>query len=347
MCWLLVGGCSMATLKDIAEKAGVSLATVSRALNYDKTLSVADETRKRIFEIAQELNYKTVRTRHPVHEKKSGFKIGLVYWYTEQEELEDPYYMSVRLGVEKECYERKIELVKLFINRNQINDEWVDDLDGIIAVGKFSVIEVENFKKNTKNIVLVDYTPSDQYDCIAVDFRQAMLEVLHYLVELGHTTIGYIGGKEYVRNQEPIKDEREVTFCEFLQLRNLFNPDFIWTGKFTAEDGYNLMKEALSLEERPSAFFVASDSMAIGALKALHEQGIKVPDDVSLVGFNDIATSKFLQPALTTVKVHTEFMGEAAVELLLEQLQSERSIAKKVIIPHQFIKRESCDTIKR
>lgn len=336
----------MATLKDIAEKAGVSLSTVSRVLNYDKTLSVADETRKRIFEIAQQLNYKTVRSRHPQKEESDRLKFGLVYWYTEQQELEDPYYMSIRLGVEKECYERQIELVKLFNKGKETHEVWVDDLDGIIAVGKFGIEKLEAFKKITENIVLVDYTPSDEYDCIAVDFRKAMIEVLEYLVHLGHTSIGYIGGKEYIREQEPIEDDREITFSEFLQLRNLYNPNYIWTGKFTAEDGFRLMKEALKLEERPTAFFVASDSMAIGALRALHEEGIKVPEQVSLVGFNDIATSKFLQPSLTTVKVYTEFMGESAVELLLEQIRSKRSIAKKVIIPHQFIKRESCSSIK-
>lgn len=294
------------------------------------------------------MNYKTVRNRHHAQdEKKERLKIGLVYWYTEQQELEDPYYMSIRLGVEKECYERKIELVKLFKSGKKQEDVWVNDLDGIIAVGKFSRDEVESFKKITERIVLVDYTPSDEYDCIAIDFRKAMVEVLQYLVDLGHTSIGYIGGKEFVHNEQQITDERERTFYEFLQLRSLYNESFIWTGKFTAEDGFRLMKEALSQPERPTAFFVASDSMAIGAMRALHEEGIKVPEEVSLVGFNDIATSKFLQPSLTTVKIHTEFMGESAVELLQEQIRSNRSIAKKIIIPHEFIERESCGRVNK
>ncbi|MED4987112.1 LacI family DNA-binding transcriptional regulator, partial [Geobacillus stearothermophilus] len=102
----------MATLKEIAEKVGVSVATVSRVLNYDATLSVSDETRRRIFEVAQELNYKTLRERS--QQARESFRFGLIHWYSERQEIDDPYYMAIRLGVEKECFDRGIELVKLF-----------------------------------------------------------------------------------------------------------------------------------------------------------------------------------------------------------------------------------------
>lgn len=188
----------MATLKEIAEKAGVSVATVSRVLNYDMTLSVSDETRKRIFEIAQELNYKTPRERSQMSAKER-LRFGVVNWYSESQELDDPYYMAIRLGVEKECFRRQIELVKLFKKDGSYESEWLTDLDGIIAVGKFGKQNIDLFMSVTKHIVFVDYSPDeDRFDSVVVDFRKATARVLQYLMDLGHKHIGYIGGREYV-----------------------------------------------------------------------------------------------------------------------------------------------------
>ncbi|KON83608.1 LacI family transcriptional regulator [Rossellomorea marisflavi] len=334
----------MATLKDIAKKAGVSLATVSRVLNYDETLSVADETKKRVFQIAQDMNYKTLRNRKDPQQMKERMLFGLVYWYSEQQEMADPYYMAIRSGVERECQERNIDLIKLFKSGDDLDPSRLEGLDGIIAVGKYSQEEIDLFEGAARHLVLVDYSPSDDYDCVVVDFRKAMNEVLDYLSSLGHEDIGYIGGQEFVTKDQPIRDERECSFYQYQALRGMYHPEFTWTkGNFTSEDGYRLMKEALQGERLPTAFFIASDSMAIGAIRALHEAGYQVPEQVSIVGFNDIATSKFLQPSLTTVKVYTEFMGESAVELLLDQIQSKRELAKKVVVPNHLVKRESCE----
>jgi len=336
----------MATIKDIAEKAGVSPATVSRVLNHDTSLSVSDETKKRIIEIAQELNYKTLRERS-IQQAKERYRFGLVHWYSEQQELADPYYLAIRLGVEKECFERKIDVVKLFKQGDSYHSDWLQDLDGIIAIGKFSSHDIKIFTSQTEHIVFVDYSPDYQkYDSVVVDFSSSMQEVMQYLIDLGHQRIGYIGGREYLDNQGLIRDERESSYIQFLKERGLFQQEDMYSGNFMAEDGYALMKEALKQKERPTAFVIASDSMAIGALRALHEAGVQVPGEISIVGFNDIATSKFLQPALTTVKIFTEFMGETSVELLLERIQSRREIAKKVIIPSKLIVRESTAKIR-
>lgn len=244
----------MATLKEIAEKAGVSVATVSRVLNYDMTLSVSDETRKRIFEIAQELNYKTPRERNQMSAKER-LRFGVVNWYSESQELDDPYYMAIRLGVEKECFHRQIELVKLFKKDGSYESEWLTGLDGIIAVGKFGKQNIDLFMSVTKHIVFVDYSPDeDRFDSVVVDFRKATVRVLQYLMDLGHKHIGYIGGREYVGDGQLVQDERERTFYEYLYLRGMFIPEYVFTGRFIAEDGYMLMKQALQLPNRPTAF---------------------------------------------------------------------------------------------
>jgi LacI family transcriptional regulator len=92
----------------------------------------------------------------------------------------------------------------------------------------------------------------------------------------------------------------------------------------------------------PTAVFIASDSMAIGAYKAINEKGLSIPKDISIVGFNDISTAQFIVPPLTTIKAHTEFMGEIAFDLLIERLKKDREICKKVIVPTKLIVRDSC-----
>ncbi|WP_246943825.1 LacI family DNA-binding transcriptional regulator [Bacillus pinisoli] len=336
----------MATLKDIASKAGVSVATVSRVLNYDETLSVSDETRKKILEIAQLLNYKTLRARNGVQQKET-LRFGLIHWYSEVQELEDPYYLGIRTGVERECFQRKIELVKLFKQSNSLQIDWLKELDGIIAIGKFSTEDIATFTSCTENIVFVDSSPDElNYDSVVVDLRKSMIEVIEHLLSQGHKEIGYIGGVEYVGENQQLRDERDVTFYEYLKLRDLYNKDFVFSGRFLAEDGYALMKEAITKGKLPTAFIIGSDSMAIGGLRALHEASIKIPEDISVISFNDIATSKFVQPPLSTVKIYTEFMGETSVDLLVDRAETNRSLPKKVVIPSHLVIRESSQALK-
>ncbi|MCJ7690697.1 MAG: LacI family DNA-binding transcriptional regulator [Clostridiaceae bacterium] len=334
----------MATLKDIALKAGVSLATVSRVLNYDTNLSVTDDTRKKILEIAEELEYKTVRERNISRNIDKRIKIGIVHWHSEKDEIGDPYYLSIRIGIEKNCSNKNIDLINIFKQDGKYVNYELEKLDGIIAVGKFSFVEIEDFSVYSPHIVFVDSSPNDKkFDSVIVDFKEAVVEVLKYLLDLGHKEIGYIGGREYIgENNDLIMDEREQTFYDFMRDKLVYNPNFVRTGRYTAYDGYKLMKRILQNEETPTALFIASDTVAIGAIRAIHEADLRVPQDISIVGFNDIATSKYLVPPLTTVKVHTVFMGVTAVNLLLERIVENREIAKKVTIPFEFIIRESC-----
>ncbi len=334
----------MATIKDIANIAGVSPATVSRVLNYDISLSVTDGTRKKIFEIAEELDYKTRNERRKSKTFNKRGKIGLIHWYSQTQELEDPYYLSIRMGIEKECFNKQLEIITIFKGDiKQANDQ-LNNLDGVIAIGKFSKTEVDELSNYSKHIVFVDFSPNERlYDSIVINFRKAVLELLEYLLNLGHRKIGYIGGREYIgENRELIEDERETTYIEFVKNKEIYDKKYIYLGRFTAEDGYSLMKKAIKGADLPTAFFIASDSMAIGAIKALHEAGINVPKDVSIIGFDDIPTSKYIVPPLSTVKIHTEFMGITAVGLMDERINQNREISKKVVIPTELIIRKSC-----
>ncbi|KPL59265.1 MULTISPECIES: LacI family DNA-binding transcriptional regulator [Rossellomorea] len=327
----------MATIKDIAEKANVSIATVSRVLNYDSTLSVADDTRKRIFEVAELLSYKRRADR-----KAAPSKFAIVHWYTEKEELEDLYYMSIRFGIETRCQQLETQWVKyLYDDLEEVKQE---KIQGIIAVGKFSETQVRTMAGITDNIVIVDHSSEDEsFDSVTIDFEKAIKKVLNYFVEKGHTSIGYIGGRESYKDQSgEIEDLREKYFLAFGLSRNIVDERFIYRGTFTVNDGYRLMKKAIAEhgDQLPTAFFMGNDLIAIGAIRALHEENIAVPERVNVIGLNDISVSKYIYPTLTTLKVHTEMMGEVAVDLLMERVVG-RKVGKKVFISTELIKRES------
>lgn len=318
----------MATIKDIAERVGVSIATVSRVLNYDSSLSVSDDTKKKIFQTAEELSYRKKSERRP-----SPYQIAIVNWYTEEEELDDLYYMSIRMGVENRCDDHKLQMKK--VSLEQLASVQREDINGIIAIGKFSQKQAAKLRNVTENIVFVDCSPEeDLYDSVVSNFERATANVIDYFIRCGHEKIGYIGGRETYKD-EPlvIDDPREVTFERYLNQKQLYNPSYIYIGSFSVNDGYQLMQQAIKDhgENLPSAFFAGNDSIAIGCLRALHEENIPVPERVSIIGVNDISVSKYVFPALSTVKVYTEFMGETAVDLLLERM-TDRKIAKKIII---------------
>ena len=329
----------MATIKDIAQLAGVSIATVSRVLNYDTTLSVSDETKKKIFEAAEELSYK----KKPAARKQDSGRIAVLQWHTEKEELEDLYYMSIRLGVENRCRHHGLQLVKYFQdNYEELTED--HDLQGLIAIGKFSKKQVKELQSISKNIVFVDTSPDEeQFDSIVIDFEKATKKVLDHLMVKGHERIGYIGGKEEFKDKtSSILDAREETFKRYLTEKGFFDESFIYNGKFSADDGHALMKQAIwdHGDQLPTAFFAGNDSIAVGALRALLEEGIAVPDRVNIIGVNDISISKYVYPALSTVKVYTELMGETAVDTLLERIEG-RKTAKKVLIATKLIIRNS------
>jgi len=317
----------VATIKDIAMKAGVSPATVSRVLNYDMTLSVTEQTKKRIFEAAEELSY----TKHTV-KKTPGGKIAIVHWYTESEELNDLYYLSIRLGVEQRC--QALQLTPEMYFFDSINDIQKDQIKGIIAIGKFTSKQVKQLTNISPTIVFVDQSPDeDTYDSVVVNLKRATKKIIDYFISNNHEQIGFIGGKEYIR---------EKAFQEKLKSKNLFDNRFVYVGAFSVDEGYRLMKNAIDDlgENLPTAFVISSDVMAIGSLRALHEYGVAVPERVSIMSINDISVSRHLYPPLSTVRVFTELMGETAVDLLVEQLEG-REIAKQAVISTEMVYRES------
>lgn len=330
----------MATLKEIADKAGVSITTVSRVLNHDDTLNVPDDTKQRVFEVAEEMDYQ-VREKK---KRRKKLKIGVYYSYSLEEELDDPYYLYVRVAIEKRIEEEGY--IKYQI-RSLDTPEKVSGVDGIVCLGTFSASDVERIDSFQKPVIFVDASPDeDKYDSIIFDLKRSVTKVLDHLTGLGHERIALLGVLDQDADGKQINDLRHTIFKEYMTKKSRFVPDYVKLGGNTPIYGYMLFKELAALSEVPTAIFVVNDSLAAGCYKAASELGIRIPEDMSIVGFNDIPSAQYMVPPLTTVRLNTEFMGDRAVSILTERLLTERSICVKTIIPAELIMRESTGRIK-
>jgi len=333
----------MATIKDISKITGVSSSTISRVLNLDETITVAISTKKKIFEAAEKLSY----TKHikPKKDIEHVLSFGLVHWYNEYQEMNDPYFISIRIGIEEECKSNNINLVKIYNDDNQYDTLINNKFDGLIILGKFDADRINDFKQHCDNIVFVhSNNPKFTYDSVQADFRELTNDVIKYLLCAGHEKIGFIGGREEIpRNHEKIIDYRETQFENYLKRIGLYRPEYVRIGNFSHKDGYELMKELIDENRNnlPTATFIASDSMAIGAIRAVNEAGLRIPEDISIFSCNDIPTSQYTSPPLSTVKIYTEFMGQTAIKLLLDQINGTRQHFIRVTVPHELIFRES------
>ena len=326
----------MATIKDIAEKAGVSISTVSRVLNYDETLNVPDETKQKVFEAAEELDYIVKEKK----KRKKKLNIGVYYSYSIEEELVDTYYLYVRVAIEKKI---ALENQKRRIVTAEDTEESLKNVDGIICLGTFNRQMLKKIEGFHKPVVFVDSSPDEsKFDSVVINFERATKKVLDYLSGMEHKKIAFIGGFETDALGNAIDDMRKRVYERYMKELGLFREEYIKIGEYNPKYGYVLLKELLSLQETPTAVFVANDSLAVGCYKAANELGLKIPEDISIVGFNDLATTKYMVPPLTTVRLYMEFMGETAVSLMMERIETEREICKMVTIPTKLIERESC-----
>lgn len=325
----------MATIKDIAELAGVSVTTVSRVLNYDDTLNVQDETRKKVFEAADQLEYQISSKK----KRRKKLKIGLLCTYSPEEELEDTYYLSLRIAIEKMIEEEGLKKFRISLDSTP---EDVAPLDGLICMGTFSELAVEKVKSFRKPAVFVDSIGDlDLFDSVMVDMKYSVKKVLQYLMDAGHEKIAFMGGCDVDSDGKMLPDARLSQFRSSMSARSLLREEYILLEGYTPKQGYRMGKKFLELEDRPTAIFAANDALAVGCYKAVQEAGLKICEDISIVGFNDISIAKYLVPPLTTVHIPIEFMGRQAVRTLIDRITSEREISLYIAVPTKLKIRES------
>ncbi|WP_028551598.1 LacI family DNA-binding transcriptional regulator [Paenibacillus sp. UNC451MF] len=340
----------MVTIKQISEIAKVSQATVSRVLNDDRTLIVTEETRRNIINIAREYNYVKKERKRSKQNKKimATDKVAVLICHIE-DEGNNLYFTSIKQGIEKECKEQG--LMPVIYSINTLNQQEIDEqFQGIIVVGKVHPKAVENVNKGSKNIVYVGYSPNEQaYDSVIVDLEKAMESVLDHLINHSYKKIGFIGGysREYLNINDTIEtdDKRFISYKRKMNDLERFQEEHVYLGEYTMSEGYRLMKSAIDSGNMPEAFIVACDPMAVGALKALQDQGISVPNQVALVSFDDTEMAQYASCPLSSVKIYSEEMGRAGVQLLMSRDKG-REIPYKIMIPTELTIRNSCGTKK-
>ena len=320
----------MATLKDIAKEAGVSQATVSRILNDDPTLNVKEETRHRTLEIAEKLEYRVSSARKSLIHFDPCQQILALYSYRQELEINDPYYLAIRHGIETQSEKLNIGLINCYQNQGLPE---LAKVSGILIVGKPDAQTRQAAQALRDNSCFIDvHEPGSEYDSVDIDLVRISKEVVDFFVAQGVKRIGFIGGED-----EPGKaDIREMAFVEYGRLKGVVSEKDIWRGGFSSSSGYELATKMLAQDERPQALFVASDSIAIGVLRAIHEKGLAIPQDLSLISVNDIPTARFTFPPLSTVRIHSEMMGSQGVNLLLEKARDGRALPLQVFVPSRL-----------
>lgn len=330
----------MATLKDIANKAQVSVATVSRILNNDATLKASMETKQKVIEIAKDMGYKKI-----ARQDKAAFSLGILQWFSAEQEMEDHYYLMVCKGIEDFCIKNCIREVRVFKSDMEYMSQ-LQGVDGLLCIGKFSKKEVNNLIRITPNIIFLDM-PVDEYavTTFSLDFKKAVYDIMDYLTGLGHRKIAFLGGEEYVEHNEVFCDERRKYFEEYATKNGLDASSYLKIGEYSIESGYRMMREMLTEGKNPTAVFAASDHIAIGAMKAIREKGLRIPQDISMIGFDDVDLCGFIKPTLTTMHAPAYEMGQYGANFLVAASNLLQSSPIKVKMPCRLVERESCACI--
>lgn len=328
----------LATIKDVALKAGVTPSTVSRLLNNGY---VKKETKERIWTAIKELNY-----------TPSSKALSLRYGLTRTigcitPHIDTPYSGGIVDGIESTLIEHGFNLL-LLQARAPLPDEEMfytkllreQKVDGIILVSPrdISINDLQAIQSDALPCILIEGDPDTHLACIVPNnYRGGYLATKH-LIEHGHYRIAHITGPEHWRPcQERLRGYRDALDEAGIH----FDPKLVIAGNLTIEQSYTLTTELLKSSPLPTALFAINDYTAIGAMKAIHDASMKIPDDISVIGFDNILVSGYLRPALTTIANPVYQMGELAAQRLIQMIETKTIDNTFMELPVKLIERES------
>ena len=337
------------TLRDVAERANVSPSTVSRVLNKkDSAIPISEETRQRVIQAAQEVGYKPNMAARHLAQRQSFALIGAIVPKTVPAVLAHPFYMLILHGIAQYCQEKEYAVAIYFVDTDQ--EERVDAVyprianipaDGFILTSvKSNDRLVPRFQADNIPFVQIGRTlESDQIPPHFVDvdnYGGAVTAVTH-LIQRGHQKIATIAGPQDMA----AGIDRLRGYQDSLQQASIMlKPHWITIGDFEPESGYRAMDQILDASDmRPTAVFAASDSMAAGAYTAIQERGLRIPEDIAVIGFDDNEVYTNNTPPLTTVRQPITQLGENAAKLLLQLLSDTSS--DNIILEPELIIRQS------
>ncbi|MCK4689660.1 MAG: LacI family DNA-binding transcriptional regulator [Candidatus Marinimicrobia bacterium] len=331
----------MPNIKDVAEKAGVSIATVSRVINDSP--KVKEKTKKLILKAIKELNF-TPNVNAQGLQKKRTKTLGLIF-----PDASSYYFAEIIRGINS--YVRKHGYQVIVASSHDEEDE-VRTLVSLLQSGRvdgmvlmmpsIQNVNVFNLSLNSVPVVyLCTGIQTQNSTRIIIDNYKGAKEITEHLIWHGNSRIGFIHGAP--NNYDSQK--RYLGYIDAVHENGLEYSILLEShGNFTEASGFKSAMELLNQEPRPTAIFAANDAMAIGAIEAAKRLSLNVPKDVAIVGFDDISTSQYINPALTTVSVPVYKMGQIVGGSIFKQLNSKESdqVEEKIVIPLQIIIRESC-----
>jgi len=329
------------TLEEVAELAGVSRSTVSRVINDHP--SVRQETRDRVWRAIRESGYRPHAVARSLVTRRTQI-IGMVIPETVTTLFTDPFFALFLRGATEACNAHHYQLLLSLFNDLDGQEELYQRvlhngyLDGVlVASAPLKDPIVPNLLRDRIPFISVGRHPDERVQYVDVDNVGGARMAVEHLIRLGHRRIGTITGRlDMVHGQARLEGYRQALEARQIPVKE----ELIIEGDYTENSGLVGMQRLLPAS--PSAVFVASDTMAIGALKALRQAGQQVPQDVALVGFDDIPVASVVEPPLTTVRQPISQMGALAVETLLDLIENPGSGPQRIVLPTQLVIRESC-----
>lgn len=327
----------MASIKEVAKLANTSITTVSRVIN--NTGYVKEETKERILEAIKELDYKPLERADLRKETKA---IGLIV-----PNIENPFFGKMARHISKVANSYNYNLLLLDLEGIESHkDDFLIDLienrvDGIIYVSSQRCNEAMNAakKRNIPFVILDREIQKEEVNTVIVNNNYGAFIAAEHLIKLGHRNIAFIGGAEDME----ISTRRKEGYLDALTENGIEpNKDYICYGNYKMQSGYDCMKKMYSKHKEITGVIAANDLMAIGALNYLIREGVNVPKEVSIVGFDNIEISESITPSLTTIEYPMERISEITIDLILRQIKDKDKNVEVISLYPKLIVRESC-----
>ena len=326
------------TLKMVAERAGVSVNTASRAINHKSDIN--QETKKRILKVAQELGYVRNDTAVALRTKKTG-TLGVVI-----ADNRNPFYAEVLNGMEVAAREKNYHIILANTQRDYKKEEEAINLLLAKRVDGLLIAPVQDRDDDIKKLVEANIPfvivgrdfENIEVDAVYNDEVKGGFLATEYLIKKGHKRIALIDGFLY---KSPAKGRLDGYKKALNKYRISLDESLISVGDINIEDGYERTRQMLGKNLDFTAIFAYNDMMTFGVMQAIREKGLRIPEDIGLVGYDDIPFSSLISPALTTIRIEKQELGIESVKLLLSHINGNREKPKKIMLDVDIIVRKT------
>ena len=335
------------TLEDIAQKAGVSRSTVSRVINEHP--NVRADVRQRVLQVIRSTDYHPNAAARTLASQRS-WMIGLVLPRSVSAFFTDPYFPHLTQGVAQACNQYNYTLGLFLIGSKEDEEKIIPRvsrrgfLDGILVqTGQLGEQLIDRLANSKIPLVIAGrpFNP-DGVSYIDVDNTDAAYNAVSHLIRLGYQRVATITGPA---NNTTSIDRKEGYLRALAERDRPLDESLVAEGDFTEASGYYAMQRLLPA--KPDAVFAASDIMAVGAMRAVREAGLAIPDDVAFVGFDDLPLASFPDPALTTVRQPVNQFGSSAVGILVDLIEKGIRPPRRVMMVTELVIRDSCGASRR